>query len=292
MTKELETELGTLEDGFKKFRIQTDSDVIVAGDLYHGYAVNVPPCPPEGAISISGACCVGDDCTIVTPGECADLGGVYQGNGTSCTPNPCVVTGACCVDTDCTIETQTDCESMGGNYQGDGTTCDPDPCAGCRGSTVLALSLVGGYCATCDGTGHTSIFDFDDADSGSFTLCCVALETHNFSGSTSSGGDGATLDWYINATSNGDGTMEIVWGGTISSCGSASSSFEFTESGFSCTEVHGSTHHDVFCEDCVECPDPSGDRQCSSGLCPEGHCCDHLLNFSAASGFNASIVLL
>ncbi len=38
------------------------------------------------------------------------------------------VTGACCRDTECTIETQESCESDGGVYQGDGTVCDPNPC--------------------------------------------------------------------------------------------------------------------------------------------------------------------
>ncbi len=40
----------------------------------------------------------------------------------------CCNTGACCVDTDCSIQTESDCTDMGGTYQGDDTTCDPNPC--------------------------------------------------------------------------------------------------------------------------------------------------------------------
>ena len=41
----------------------------------------------------TGACCLpSGDCTIVTATECAQQGGVYQGDATDCTPNPCGIT--------------------------------------------------------------------------------------------------------------------------------------------------------------------------------------------------------
>lgn len=46
-------------------------------------------------------------------------------------PPPSPATGACCVGVDCTIETEADCTGMGGVYQGDGTDCDPNPCGTC-----------------------------------------------------------------------------------------------------------------------------------------------------------------
>lgn len=47
--------------------------------------------PNAGCPDPSGACCVGEVCTIVTQFECEiTMGGVYQGDGTSCDPNPCV----------------------------------------------------------------------------------------------------------------------------------------------------------------------------------------------------------
>jgi hypothetical protein len=38
--------------------------------------------------------------------------------------------GACCVGTTCSIETPAECKSLGGDYQGDGTSCSGDPCGG------------------------------------------------------------------------------------------------------------------------------------------------------------------
>ncbi len=38
------------------------------------------------------------------------------------------ITGACCDGTVCTISTEDECNCIGGVYQGDGTTCDPNPC--------------------------------------------------------------------------------------------------------------------------------------------------------------------
>jgi hypothetical protein len=39
----------------------------------------------------SGACCLGNGSCVAdqTPGQCAGQGGVFQGDGSSCTPNPC-----------------------------------------------------------------------------------------------------------------------------------------------------------------------------------------------------------
>ncbi len=81
----------------------------------------------------TGACCNPDgSCDEdVTQFDCTSSGGIFQGVGTDCDPNPCEqppATGACCIGTDCSIQTQEDCESGGGTYQGDDTTCDPNPC--------------------------------------------------------------------------------------------------------------------------------------------------------------------
>lgn len=83
------------------------------------------PPPPE-----TGACCLDGDCSITSEALCVAEGGTYQGDDTTCDPNPCPqpATGACCRDESCSIETQEDCESDGGIYQGDDTTCDPNPC--------------------------------------------------------------------------------------------------------------------------------------------------------------------
>jgi hypothetical protein len=84
-------------------------------------------CDPNPCfVTPTGACCVGESCTVTTEADCQ---GTYQGDNTGCDPNPCLAppTGACCVDQECTITTEADCQ---GRYQGDNTTCDPNPCQG------------------------------------------------------------------------------------------------------------------------------------------------------------------
>lgn len=84
-----------------------------------------PPTPTIGACCLpDGTCeevtvaqCIEDGGTFVG-GLCDDA---------DC-PQPPPPTGACCVGTDCTIETEDDCTDMDGTYQGDDTTCDPNPC--------------------------------------------------------------------------------------------------------------------------------------------------------------------
>jgi spore coat protein A len=81
-------------------------------------------------LTIQGACCNGSTCTLTAPGACLPPG-VYHGNGTTCTPNPCVVlTGACCANNGtCTEVTQSSCQGSGGGYRGDGTTCATAECS-------------------------------------------------------------------------------------------------------------------------------------------------------------------
>jgi spore coat protein A len=74
---------------------------------------------------ITGACCQGPGCSLQTPAACLALPGSYQGNGTTCSPNPCFVpTGACCANNGaCTEVSQASCMGAGGTYQGDGAAC-------------------------------------------------------------------------------------------------------------------------------------------------------------------------
>ena len=44
---------------------------------------------PCGAAMQTGACCLGDECRIVTREECEAIPGQYQGDNTRCFPNPC-----------------------------------------------------------------------------------------------------------------------------------------------------------------------------------------------------------
>jgi spore coat protein A len=79
---------------------------------------------------VSGGCCQAAICSIETAANCTTLGGVYEGDGTSCSPNPCVDPfGACCAsDGTCTEDTQSNCEGGSGTFQGDGSTCSAVEC--------------------------------------------------------------------------------------------------------------------------------------------------------------------
>lgn len=129
MTEE-EIRIEQLEKRFERFSILAGPEIDVSGSIGQGFAVNLRRGGGGGASSEpTGACCVGEGCSILSAADCAAAGGVYQGNGSSCAPNPCVTpTGACCIDGVCSILTEGDCNSAGGSYQGDDTPCDPDPC--------------------------------------------------------------------------------------------------------------------------------------------------------------------
>jgi hypothetical protein len=94
-----------------------------------GYNV-CPGYPPEE----SEACCfpVGT-CFYVTPTHCALLGGVSQGPGTECDPNPCpnIGTGACCLEShECVFVLPLQCQDLAGFFVGEEIECEPDPCFG------------------------------------------------------------------------------------------------------------------------------------------------------------------
>jgi len=78
----------------------------------------------------SGACCSGASCAVTAPAVCL-APAVYQGNGTSCSPNPCfVATGACCANNGtCGESSQATCQASAGTYRGDGTTCAATECS-------------------------------------------------------------------------------------------------------------------------------------------------------------------
>lgn len=120
-----------LEERLRRLRIVGTAEVLVAGGFEeeeggpHGFAIEFRK---EGGGE--GGCCSGTDCFSLTEEECGDAGGEYQGEGTTCDPNPCApVTGACCFENgSCEVLTVTRCGDFGGDYQGDATDCEPNPC--------------------------------------------------------------------------------------------------------------------------------------------------------------------
>ncbi len=110
--------------------------------------------PATGECASTGACCASDGtCSVTIESACT---GTYQGDGTTCDPNPCdppAATGACCAaDGSCSVTTEADCA---GTYQGDDTNCDPNPCdppaatgACCAADSSCSVTTE----AACDGT--------------------------------------------------------------------------------------------------------------------------------------------
>ncbi len=100
-----------------------------------------------GPAPYSGACCLPTgNCTVTLAGQCENQGGVYQGNGMSCSPNPCPPppTGACCLPSGtCITASALNCASQSGVYQGDNTSCTPNPCPPALTPFVDPLPLPG-----------------------------------------------------------------------------------------------------------------------------------------------------
>jgi len=111
--------------------------------------------------TVVGGCCQGAVCSVVTSAACAAAGSVYQGNGSSCSPNPCiVVSGACCANSGtCTEGTQTACVTAGGTYQGDGTTCVTATCPIVLTPYVDALPIPGVATPTSGTPGGTATYN-------------------------------------------------------------------------------------------------------------------------------------
>lgn len=103
-----------------------------------------------------GACCVGETCSITTPAQCGAAGGVYQGDNTNCTPNPCALPrGGCCVGTSCQLLTLAQCTAAGGGFLGNNSVCGPTSCtvptgACCLGQGVCSV-LTSGQCISAQG---------------------------------------------------------------------------------------------------------------------------------------------
>ncbi len=158
--------------------------------VYHG---NGTVCPPNSTLCFPGqrgACCVDvddgpaqfDTCVRVTPQQCLELGGFFQGVNTFCqvraccfdngfcqdmdprccmasggtpapagalcsnTTCPVPVRGACCFDAPnglCTVMTHQECIEAGGTYLGDGTTCGPINVCVPRGACCLTPNVPG-----------------------------------------------------------------------------------------------------------------------------------------------------
>ncbi len=114
-------------------------------------------CPPQG-----GACCLPSGLCSITPTQtvCLSQGGVYQGDGVLCIPDPCPAPelGACCFpDGVCQIRLAVNCDIAGGLWLGAGTGCNPNPCRGacCPNDGACTITAPGQCVGEFQGIGTT-----------------------------------------------------------------------------------------------------------------------------------------
>jgi hypothetical protein len=76
------------------------------------------------------ACCVGENCQLVTEPECQELGGVFHPEWDSCgPPNPCLTPHVCCIGQECLVITEDECGALGGVFHPEWDSCGPpNPC--------------------------------------------------------------------------------------------------------------------------------------------------------------------
>lgn len=161
-----------------------------------------------------GACCHNDGtCTIETQANCNAPGDVYEGDDTTCTPNPCPQPGACCAtDGTCSLATEiggNDCTVGGGTYQGDDTVCtptnpcpQPGACCAIDGTCSLAAEIGGNDCTIAGGTyqGDGTVCTPNPCPQPG--ACCAPNGTCSLA--TEIGGNDCTLG---GGTYQGDGTV-------------------------------------------------------------------------------------
>ena len=139
-------------------------------------------------ICMTGACCDGPDCSIITQVECeAIAGGTWLGDGSTCDDCLAINNGACCLNeefrgaSNCVITDPVNCKDLGGDWQGSGTDCtacipppQPGACCLASGCTLMwqdpCLAIGGiwlGNDTNCD----------DCPDMGACCLCEGCLQT-------------------------------------------------------------------------------------------------------------------
>ncbi|MCA9759341.1 MAG: hypothetical protein KDA27_26345 [Candidatus Eisenbacteria bacterium] len=126
--------------------------VVGLGKLGFGNKFGELPCPEPIGDGV-GACCDGvGNCSISSPGECAERDGTYMGHGTDCEPSTCGGQedyGACCrSDGTCDITLRTGCTQ---GVWHEGVPCNPSPCPpperACCFEDVSCLLLLEEDCA-------------------------------------------------------------------------------------------------------------------------------------------------
>ncbi len=133
----------------------------------------------------SGACCFGGTCLDgYSLNQCAQDGGEYQGNDSTCSADTCdEPVGACCFVDWCDDGiTESDCYDNFGKYQGDGSDCSSVTCdPGDYGACCIAFECYDGTSEEdCSSSGGAFYLDdtcqFDTCDN--VGTCCVEYDCY------------------------------------------------------------------------------------------------------------------
>ena len=140
------------------------------------------PCDPNPCLPQVGACCVIGQCEVLTREECAEAGGTYQGDETTCDPNPCEA--VCCYEDmpargqmACVVTLEEDCAtSFGGIFHPDEGSCEPNPCPQLEGACCVI-----GVCSVttepdCEQMGGIYQGDYESCDPNPCEAVCCYTE--------------------------------------------------------------------------------------------------------------------
>lgn len=151
------------EEAQRQFRRQVDDDVANwISQLDSDTGTGVPP-PPQ--IKVTEVSSQPYEFDLLQPGS--QNASTAPALGPHTDPAP---TGACCSGTDCTIESEGQCNSHGGTYQGDGTPCDPNPCVVACPESFCITHLVGNLSWSLSGAQSTCPCTADCSQSSSFDV--------------------------------------------------------------------------------------------------------------------------
>ncbi len=124
-------------------------------------------CGPPAPV---GACCLPDDsCSQMLDGDCTGAGGVFQGVGAPCLPNPC--SGACCAtDGSCVTVSEAECASANGTYDA-GADCQSVSCTAACCQSDGSCTIVSEFQCTTSGGQYNEGADCQSLDCTG--ACCL-----------------------------------------------------------------------------------------------------------------------
>ena len=158
---------------------------------YNGiYPGNGTTCADDVCV-LGACCLPDGACQDVVEVVCLGDGGTFEGAGTACATTSCPQpSGACCVGENCSIQTQTNCTGFGGEWAGPATVCPGTPtdlCPICDdgdvagdGDVDLADFATFQMCFSASYTASCKCVDMDndlDVDVGDYVLFESALQS-------------------------------------------------------------------------------------------------------------------